>query len=173
MRSSPSFALPLLGAGSGRRLCCDTVKGRGTVALVNFHLPRLPTLAGSAGDEHRFLRPPTVPLTVLGRDGRANDTPLTLTHAHSTTRPHPHFEPLRANRGGRVRPAGLLFRSVGMRPTPYGGPGCPAPLWGAGAMSHSMCARPLMGGRAAPPPRGGLGSCLFDFVEGEAPRVFF
>ena len=37
----------------------------------------------------------------------------------------------------------MLFRSVGMRPTPYGGPGCPAPLWGAGAMSHSMCARPL------------------------------
>ena len=106
--------------------------------------------------------PPTVPLTVLSRDERANDPSLRHAHAHSTTPGHipahlPPFETLRAN---RVRKVGWveLFRSTRGPSLIYGGPGRPAPLFGGwGQLLQSVCAQPLMGGRAAPPPCGGLG----------------
>ena len=72
------------------------------------------------------------------RWGRAGKRPLTDTYTpprpRATSPPTKHpFEPLRANR-----------------------------IWGAGWVDcfWSVCARPLTGGRAAPPPRGGLGRCL-------------
>jgi len=52
-----------------------------------------------------------------------------------------------------------------VRPAPYGGPSCPAPTRGAGA---EFCARPLMGGRTPPPPRGGLGRHLLGLGLGLA-----
>jgi hypothetical protein len=149
-----------------------------------FSLARLPTLDTSAGDGHRFPNPPPVPLTVLRGDGQANDPSLTLTNhttpGHIPAHQHP-FEPLRANRirgagwvvhcirsvcarplmGGQAAPPprGGLGRCSRLRPAPYGGPGYPAPTWGAGAMFApvSLRARPLTGGQAAPPPCGGLG----------------
>jgi hypothetical protein len=58
-----------------------------------------------------------------------------------------------------------FFASVDVRPAPYGGPSCPAPTRGAGA---EFCARPLMGGRTTPPPRGGLGRHLLGLGLGLA-----
>ena len=44
-------------------------KGKSEHSSIKFRRTRLPTLTRSAGDVHRFLTSPTVPLTVLGRDG--------------------------------------------------------------------------------------------------------
>ena len=106
--------------------------------------------------------PPTVPLTVLSRDERANDPSLRHAHAH-TLRPratspptHPPSKPCEPTGCGRPAGSNCFGRrvarplwgtgpprpplrglgpvaSVGVRPAPYGGPGCPALLWGAGA----------------------------------------
>ena len=134
-----------------------------SVALNNFLLARRPTLARSAGDEHRFLTPPAVPLTVLSRDEWANDPSLAFT-SHYTTPGHipahqPPFEPLRAN---RMRRAGwVCFCFCRRAPGPLRGVGLPGPpLGGRGGYIHRpVCARPLTGGPAAPPPLGGLGGC--------------
>ena len=63
---------------------------------------------------------------------------------------HP-FEPLRAN---RIWGAGWSTAFGRCVPDPLRGAGLPRPPVGGWG---DVCARPLMGGRAAPPPRGGLG----------------
>ena len=102
--------------------------------VVNF--PCAPTYPGGiCRCGHRFLGPPTVPLTVLGGDGQANDSPLTRIRLTTPGHIPAHQTPLRT-------PASQ--QDTGSR---------------LGQLLWSVCAPPLMGGRAAPPPRGGLGCC--------------
>jgi len=121
-------------------------------------LARRPTLTRSAGGDLRFLVPPTVPLTVLSKDEWANDP----SHANINTTlhdpgPHPRPPtPLRSpasqqDAGGRLDRSG----SVDMRPAPYGGPSCPAPLFGGGA--GWVCPVPY-GGPSCPAPTWGAGA---------------
>ena len=85
--------------------------------------------------------PPTVPLTVLSRDEWDDDPPPTDNYTHTTPGHIPaHLPPFETLRANRVRRAGWVCLEFG------------PPLL--------MRARPLMGGRAAPPPLGGLGRIL-------------
>ena len=55
---------------------------------------------------------------------------------------------------------------VGVCPTPYGGPGCPAPPWGAGAM---FAPDPLWGAGLPRPHVGGWGGGLLISIERARP----
>ena len=103
---------------------------------------------------------------------------MTTLHGHTQSytshdpgpHPRPPTPPLRtpaSQQGGRVS-AGSPW--VCTAPDPLWGAGLPRPPAGGWGGARA-CARPLMGGRATPPPRGGLGRWSFDF-QGKAPRVF-